>query len=81
LLLDKGLPANELAKLATAQQIAAQQIVSKQGLAYGAVRSVEDAFSTLNGPAKLQKAVAWIATEARKQGINITPDEIAWLSN
>jgi hypothetical protein len=75
-LIAKYIPVAEAQKLAAEKQIASQEIADKQGLAYDGVRLAEDLYTTLDGQAKLQKAVAWMAAEATKRGITVTPDEI-----
>lgn len=49
---------------------------TKRDLATAAVRFAEQAYKTLDGPGKFQKASEFLAREAQKYGLQITSEEV-----
>jgi LL-H family phage holin len=56
-----------------------QELRLKQGLAYDAVKFVEQAYVDLHGKDKLEQAVNWVCDRLHEKGIEINEDEIEGL--
>ena len=76
ILIHKYLPVVTLNRLKAEAELLAQEVASKEGVAYDAVRLVEDLYATQDGPAKLQSAIKWAVAKLAKDGIVVTPAEI-----
>lgn len=56
-----------------------EELDTKRELATAAVRFAEQAYQTLDGPQKFQKASEWLSREAQKYGLKLSPEEIKGL--
>ena len=75
-LLHRLIPVIDLKKAESLAAGAEREIVAKSGVAYDAVRLAEDVYASLDGPAKLQKALTWAVAKFAKLGLTVTPTEI-----
>jgi len=55
------------------------ELATKQELAALAVRFAEQVYKDLHGEEKYEKAADWLANQAEKLGLDVTPDEIKGL--